>query len=56
MHYPHVFGAVLCESPSLWIAEGRFLRDLQDFKGRLPARVFVGCGTREYSATRDHDR
>lgn len=26
MHYPHVFGCVLAESPSLWIAEGRFLQ------------------------------
>lgn len=26
MHYPHVFGVVLAESPSLWIAEGRFLQ------------------------------
>lgn len=23
MHCPHVFGAVLAESPSLWIAEGK---------------------------------
>lgn len=56
MHYPHVFGAVLAESPSLWIAEGAFLRDMWNFRGRLPERVFIGCGTREYSATRDHDR
>lgn len=26
LHYPHVFGAVLVESPSLWVAEGRFLQ------------------------------
>ena len=24
--------------------------------GPLPERVFMGCGTREYSATRDHVR
>ncbi|KAG1669133.1 hypothetical protein FOA52_002644 [Chlamydomonas sp. UWO 241] len=29
MHYPHVFGSVLAESPSLWIAEGKFLEDMQ---------------------------
>lgn len=25
-------------------------------RGMLPARLFLGCGTREYSATRDHVR
>lgn len=25
-------------------------------QGMLPERLFLGCGTREYSATRDHDR
>lgn len=56
MKFPHVFGAVLAESPSLWVAEGRFLRDMEGCSGRLPERIFMGCGTREYSATRDHDR
>ncbi|GAB4823020.1 hypothetical protein N2152v2_010066 [Parachlorella kessleri] len=56
MHYPHVFGSVLAESPSLWIAEGQFLRDLWDYRGPLPERLFMGCGTKEYSATRDHVR
>lgn len=56
LHYPHVFGAVLCESPSLWIAEGRFLGDLEAHAGMLPERVFFGCGTVEYSATREEQR
>lgn len=57
MHCPHVFGAVLAESPSLWIAEGKFLEDdLKRYRGPLPERIFVGCGTKEYSATRDHER
>ncbi|EFJ50202.1 hypothetical protein VOLCADRAFT_89088 [Volvox carteri f. nagariensis] len=56
MHYPHVFGCVLAESPSLWIAEGRFLQDMRMYRGMLPERLFLGCGTKEYSATRDHDR
>ena len=56
MHYPHVFGAVLAESPSLWIAEGQFLRDMWHYRGALPERVFMGAGTLEYSATRDHVR
>lgn len=25
-------------------------------RGRLPERLFLGCGTKEYSATRDHER
>ena len=28
LHYPHVFGSILAESPSLWIAEGRFIEDM----------------------------
>jgi enterochelin esterase-like enzyme len=57
MHCPHVFGAVLAESPSLWIAEGKFLEDdLKHYRGPLPERIFIGCGTKEYSATRDHER
>ena len=56
MHYPHVFGAVLAESPSLWIAEGAFLNDMWQYRGPLPERLFMGCGTLEYSATRDHVR
>lgn len=107
---PHVFGGVLVESPSLWVAEGRCLavrlpcgaactagrtaqlhadsrgdavqthkaaqptaaplllllplpplfaaccQDLAGHSGRLPERLSLGCGTREYSATRDHER
>ncbi|WIA18323.1 hypothetical protein OEZ85_009788 [Tetradesmus obliquus] len=53
---PHVFGGVLVESPSLWVGEGRFLGDLASYSGRLPERLSLGCGTLEYSATRDHDR
>ncbi|KAG1672027.1 hypothetical protein FOA52_008903 [Chlamydomonas sp. UWO 241] len=56
MNYAHVFGSVLAESPSLWIAEGRMVEDLQKHTGMLPERLFMGCGTLEYSATRDHDK
>lgn len=38
MAYPHVFGRVLAESPSLWVAEGRFLQDLAAHTGALPER------------------
>ena len=53
---PHVFGGLLCESPSLWVGEGRYLQDLWEHTGPLPERVFLAAGTREYSATRDHER
>jgi hypothetical protein len=32
------------------------MQDLEQYKGRLPERLSLGCGTAEYSATRDHDR
>jgi len=52
MHYPHVFGSILAESPSLWIARGRFLSDLRNHAGPWAQRVFIGGGTLEFSATR----
>ncbi|KAF8061885.1 ybbA [Scenedesmus sp. PABB004] len=54
--YPHVFGSVLVESPSLWAGEGKYLESLAAHTGRLPERLTFGCGTREYSGTRDHER
>lgn len=53
---PDYFGSVLAESPSLWVNEGRYLDDMLQHTGPLPDRMFVGAGTREYSATRDHER
>jgi hypothetical protein len=32
------------------------LQDLAEHSGRLPERLALGCGTREYSATREHER
>lgn len=32
------------------------LQDMWQYKGALPERIFIGCGTAEYSATRDHER
>ena len=47
---PQLFGGLLVESPSLWIAEERFLReDVAGYRGEWPQRVFVGMGSREYS-------
>lgn len=31
-------------------------QDLAAHSGRLPERLALGCGTREYSATREHER
>ena len=50
-----IFGGVLAESPSLWAGEGRYLDTLRSHHGALPDRLFLGSGTREYSATRDHE-
>lgn len=33
-----------------------FSQDLANHSGRLPQRLSLGCGTAEYSATRDHNR
>jgi enterochelin esterase-like enzyme len=55
LSYPHIFGSVLAESPSLWVGEGRYLDTLERHEGPLPERLFLGSGTREYSATRDHE-
>jgi hypothetical protein len=32
------------------------LQTLAEHSGRLPERLALGCGTREYSATREHER
>jgi len=55
MNYPHIFASVLVESPSLWAQEGKFLEHMQAHNGDWAEKIFVGSGTREYSATRDHD-
>jgi len=43
---PGVFGRLLLESPSLWVANRRVLRDARTFRD-WPERVFLGVGTRE---------
>jgi predicted alpha/beta superfamily hydrolase len=50
------YAGFLCESPSLWVGEGRYLGLMEAPWPRPPApdvRIFLGSGTREYSATRD---
>jgi len=56
MKYPHVFGSILAESPSFWSAKAQFLEDMRAHEGSSwPARMFVGVGTLEFSATRAGD-
>jgi enterochelin esterase-like enzyme len=43
---PGVFGCVLLESPSLWIANRRVLKVCRGFRN-WPEKMFVGVGTRE---------
>ena len=51
---PGVFGRVLLESPSLWVANRRILGESRGFR-RWPQKVFVGVGTREVGRE-DKDR
>jgi predicted alpha/beta superfamily hydrolase len=46
---PGIFGRLLLESPSLYVADGRIFRDLARAR-RLPARVYLGVGTNELGA------
>ena len=43
---PGVFGRVLLESPSLWVANRQILREARSFKG-WPEKIFLAVGTRE---------
>ena len=51
---PGVFGSVLLESPSLWIANRQILRDARRFR-EWPQRIAIGIGTRELGRD-DKDR
>jgi enterochelin esterase-like enzyme len=54
MAAPGVFGRVLLESPSLWVANCRILRDARQFR-QWPEKVFLAVGTRE-AGREDKDR
>ncbi|CAG9467001.1 unnamed protein product [Pedinophyceae sp. YPF-701] len=56
MQHPDAFDAILVESPSLWIARGRFLEDVVRHDGAWPDRVYVGMGAREYGGDGVLDR
>lgn len=43
---PGVFGYALLESPSLWVANRKILRECRGFRS-WPQKVFLGVGTRE---------
>ena len=46
MSAPGIFGRLLVESPSLWVANRQLLREARKFRS-WPARMFIGIGTRE---------
>lgn len=54
MAAPGVFGRVLLESPSLWVANRQTLRDARRFR-QWPEKIFLGVGTRE-AGREDKDR
>ncbi len=51
---PGVFGRLLLESPSLWVANRQILRACRGFR-RWPEKIFLGVGTRELGRD-DKDR
>ena len=51
---PGIFGHLLLESPSLWVANRRILRESRNFRD-WPAKVFLAVGTREVGRE-DKDR
>jgi len=51
---PGVFGRLLLESPSLWVAQRKILRDARGFRA-WPDRVYLAVGTREVGRD-DKDR
>jgi predicted alpha/beta superfamily hydrolase len=46
MAHPGVFGHLLLESPSLWVANRRILREARSIR-EWPRRIFAAIGTRE---------
>ena len=54
MRAPGVFGRVLFESPSLWVANRQILRDARWFR-QWPEKIFLAVGTRE-EGREDKDR
>jgi predicted alpha/beta superfamily hydrolase len=51
---PGTFGRLLLESPSLWVAQRKILRDARGFRA-WPERVYLAVGTRE-AGRDDKDR
>lgn len=48
MTRPELFGAILVESPALWVGDGEFLKRTTSHQ-RWPQRVFMAMGGKEYS-------
>jgi len=51
---PGIFGRVLIESPSLWVANRQVLRDARGIR-QWPEKIYLGIGTRE-AGREDKDR
>lgn len=50
------FGAILVESPALWIGNGRLMETLKAYSGKVavwPQRVYIAQGTKEYGREAD---
>jgi len=56
MNHPGAFDNLIIESPSFWMAEGRFLEEVVAHKGPWPPRMFMAMGSSEYSGTRGEHR
>ena len=55
MAAPGVFGRLLVESPSLFVANGRILDEARRFQN-WPSRVYLGMGTREVGNVEKDER
>jgi predicted alpha/beta superfamily hydrolase len=52
---PGVFGRLLIESPSLWVANRKILEECRSFRD-WPYRIYLGMGTREVGNTAKDER
>ena len=53
------FGAILVESPALWIGNGRLMETLKSYSAKVgvwPQRVYIAQGTKEYDREADDRR
>ncbi|MCY1004896.1 alpha/beta hydrolase-fold protein [Nannocystis pusilla] len=53
---PDVFGAALCMSPSLWVADRQIYDKLGEFPRPTPSRIYVDAGAHEGDMLSDAER